>query len=364
MTTSDVLERTLRGDLTWRTESGWTPADIVDSADQHGVQALVWDALQGAGETADDIRRQLEPHVRAAVTRDLIGQRELQSLLDAFAKADVRALLIKGTALAYTVYPHPWHRPRIDSDLLVSHPQLDDADSVLRESGYSRSDAISTGTVVSHQRAYERVDGHGVHHVIDLHWKIVNPQILADALGVEELWLRRTPALGLGASAMVPSAVDSVIIAAVHRLAHHQGHDRLIWLCDVQHLTMGFTTAEWKALTVLAERHSVAGLCLDALRQAHERLGMPVPPEVLATLGGAAPAEPSRRYLERRVQRIDVLESDLRMLPTWRARWTLLREHAFPPAAFVRQRYGVKSRLLLPAVYLYRLLAGATRWVR
>jgi len=364
VTTCDVLERTLRGDLTWRTEPGWTPEAVVDAAGQHGVEALIWDALQSSGEAASEVRRRLEPHVRAAVTRDLILQRELALLLEALARADVRALLIKGTALAYTVYRQPWHRPRIDSDLLVPRAQLEIAERVLRERGYVQSDAISTGKVVSHQKAYERVDGHGVHHVIDLHWKMVNPQLLADTLSFEDLWPRRGTALALGDSAFVPSAVDSVVLAAVHRLAHHQGHDRLIWLCDVQRLTPAFTSEEWTALTTLAQRQKVAGLCLDALRQAQERLGTTVPGEVLAELGSAAPSEPSHRYLEGRVHKIDVLESDLRTLPTWRARWTLLREHAFPPAAFVRQRYGVKNPLFLPVVYVYRLVAGAARWVR
>ena len=81
-----------------------------------------------------------------------------------------------------------------------------------------------------------------------------------------------------------------------------------------------------------------------------------------AGLKAAAPSEASHRYLEGPVGKIDVLESDLRML-SWSARLRLLREHAFPPAAFIRQRYGVKSPLLLPALYVYRLVVGAAKWV-
>jgi hypothetical protein len=59
-----------------------------------------------------------------------------------------------------------------------------------------------------------------------------------------------------------------------------------------------------------------------------------------------------------------VLVSDLKALRSWRARLRLLREHAFPPPAFMRQRYGTTRWWLLPALYVYRFATGAVRWVR
>ena len=69
-------------------------------------------------------------------------------------------------------------------------------------------------------------------------------------------------------------------------------------------------------------------------------------------------------YLDGRVTRSDVLISDLKVLGTWRARAQLLREHVFPSPAFIRQRYGTRTRVMLPAFYLHRLITGASRWVR
>lgn len=365
MPTLSVLERTLRGDLSWQDESGWAGDSVVEQAIEHGVDTLIWDALASAGGgPAQEIRRRLEKRVRAAATRDLLVQRELRRALEALGTAGVRVLVIKGSALAYTVYRQPWHRPRVDSDLLVSHGQLDLAARTLESCGYRRTDALSTGLVVSHQIAFEHVDSHGLHHVIDLHWKIVNPHIVADALVFEELWERRQAAPALGSFAAIPAAVHNVVLAAVHRLAHHQGDNRLIWLYDVRLLASTFSSTAWNELAVLAESRSVAGLCLDALRQAHARLDAALPEFVDRALEQAAPTEASHRYLEGRVGKIDVLESDLKTLPSWRARVRLLKEHAFPPAAFIRQRYGVKSPFLLPALYLHRLVVGAAKWVR
>lgn len=364
MSALTLIERTLKGDLSWQETSGWTAEAIADVATEHGVDSLIWEALSPETGPAAAVRQRLDRVVRAAVTRDLFVQRELERTLAALARDGVRTLVIKGSALAFTIYPRPWQRPRVDSDLLVPQAQLDAAEGALRSRGYSRSDKIATGSVVSHQIAFERVDEHGVPYVIDLHWKIVNPHVVADALGVDELWDRRKAAPALGTAAAVPSAVDSVLLAAIHRLAHHQGHERLIWLYDVHLLTSTFGATEWSALVTLARDRSVASLCLDALEQAHTRLGTHLPEFVRQALAQAAPEEPSHRYLEGPVGKIDVLESDLKTLPSWRARLRLLREHAFPPAAFIRQRYGVKSPLLLPALYLHRLIVGAAKWVR
>jgi hypothetical protein len=358
-----ALGRLLAGDPDWTRGASWTSVDLAATAEQHGIAALVWQALASATGALADVRERLAPGVRATATRDLFIQRELESVLAALAAHGVRALLFKGAALAYTVYDEPWQRPRVDTDVLVAHADVEEAGRALAACGYTRSDALSTGTLVSHQIAFERRDGHGVHHVVDLHWKIVNPQMLADTLGFEALWHDRRPAPALSANASVPSPIASAVIANIHRLAHHQQHDRLIWLVDLSRLTGRFRAGDWQALVELARHARVAGLCLDGLRQSRERLGAPIPGEVEEALAATAPGEPSGIYLARPVHRRDVLAHDLATLG-WRARLRLLREHAFPPAAFIRQRYGSGNHWPLPALYVHRLVTGAVRWVR
>ena len=252
----------------------------------------------------------------------------------------------------------------MDTDVLVSSEQLASAERALREASYQRSNAMTSGEFVSHQASFERVDPTGVSHVIDLHWKIVNPQILADSLPFDELWLDALPIAALDASARMPTHPASLVLACIHRLAHHQGHDRLIWLEDIRLLGARLDDAGWAALVRLACQRRVAGLCLDGLQQARDQLGGSLPAFVEGALAAAAPSEPSHLYLEGQLNRRQVLASDLAALGSWRARLRLIREHAFPPAAFIRERYGVKSSLLLPALYVHRLLTGAHKWVR
>jgi hypothetical protein len=362
---ASIIARALSGEYDWdRHSDSLDLAALRDEAIQHGVDALLWEALAEAGGAARALRDLLDPSVRAAAARDLFVQRDLLAVVDALCAADVPALITKGTALAYTVYAHPWLRPRTDTDLLVRHEDVAAAAQAFERCGYVRSDAVSTGELVSHQCAFERTDSHGVHHVIDLHWKIVNPQIVADALSFEELWSHARPAPLLGAAARVPSAHGSIALGCVHRLAHHQGQDRLVWLYDLKLLTATLTPSGWDALTGLACEHRIAAMCLDGLRAAHDRLGSTLPAAVAEALAAAAPNEPSKIYVDRPLSRRDVLLSDLSVLPRWQDRMRLVREHAFPPAAFIQQRYGTKARWLLPALYVHRLVTGASKWGR
>lgn len=338
------------------------PETLRAAAVEQGIDALVWRRIEHAAGPLEGLRDALYPGVRAAVSREIFLQAELQAVFAALDAAGIPVLVTKGTALAYACYAEPWLRPRADTDLLVRRADVEAAAAVLEARGYSRSVAISTGEHVSHQAAFERRDPNGVRHVLDLHWRIANPQVVAGALAFDALRAgsRGIPALG----GRTPSAADSLALACVHRLAHHQGHERLIWLHDMVTLARTMDMDAWRAFADLAGRQGIAAICLDGLSAARRYFRLPVPPGVEERLAAAAPGEASRIYVDGPVTRRDVLLSDLAHLGTWRARIRLLREHVFPPPAFMRQRYGTHVRWPLPALYLHRFLTGAARWHR
>jgi hypothetical protein len=188
--------------------------------------------------------------------------------------------------------------------------------------------------------------------------------MLADALTFDQIWTDAAAVPALGPDARVPSRVHAMAIACVHRLAHHQGNDRLIWLYDIDQLAVAMTRAEWQALLGVAHERQIAGLCADGLRAARRVFATRIPADIEAGLAGAIPGEPSRVYLEGPVTPRDVLRSDLAHLQSSRARVRLLLEHAFPPASFMKQRYGTRAPWVLPALYVHRLVTGASKWVR
>ena len=59
---------------------------------------------------------------------------------------------------------------------------------------------------------------------------------------------------------------------------------------------------------------------------------------------------------------MDVARADLMMLSSWRQRFALVREHLFPPVAYMRTKYAGCPAVLLPLAYLYRIVRGAPKW--
>ena len=358
-----LIARVIAGDRVELTGRESDPFAIASVAEHHGVGALLWEATGDAAMAA--VHEALDATVRAAITREVFVQREVRAITASLDHEGLPALLLKGTALAYTAYARPWLRPRTDTDLLIRGEDAAAVSRVLAAAlGYERTDAVTSGTLVSHQRAFERRDPHGVRHVLDVHWKIVNPHMLADALTFDDLRAASAVVPALGGAAHAPAPGDSLALACIHRAAHHHGHERLVWLYDIHLLASSFGAAGWEAFGELVVSRRVAAICLDGLQAAGEALGTVVPPDIAARLAAAAAREPSRRFVTRTLNRRGVLLSDLSVLPAWSDRVRLLREHAFPPAAFIRRRYGVTSPIWLPALYVHRLVTGAYKWVR
>jgi hypothetical protein len=341
----------------------WDTHVLVAAADHHGVGPLVWQALHARRERPHGLYEALAAARHVDLTHEMLRGREIARVCTALDGRGVPSLLVKGAALAYSLYPEPWLRPRVDTDILVAHESVGDADRVLRALGYLPAPAITAGEFVSHQIPYEHRDPHGLSHVIDLHWKTANPQALADALPFGLLSADALHVRHGSVHARVPSHSSSLLLACVHRLGHHQLQERLVWLYDLDLLARALDESGWDRLVITARERGISAVCRHGLEAAAARLGTAVPGRVLAALGTSGLGEPSRAYTERTQRRIDVLRTDLRLLPRWRDRLQLVSEHAFPPASYMMARYSAQQRLLLPALYAHRLAAGAWKWL-
>lgn len=336
---------------------------LAERAAAEGVDALLAARFRQRPEVPEPIRRRFADLEAAAVVLAALKDLELRRVLDHLHAAGIDVLVVKGAALAQTDYPAPHLRPRVDTDLLVRRHDLDRLQEALDAAGYRASVRASTGELVSHQRAFERQDQRGMCHVLDVHWRLANPQVFAAALDEPALFETAVDVPGLGPWAKTPALPESLLLCTIHRLAHHQDRERLIWLHDIDLLARRASSDAWERLVALATACRMCAVCLDGLDRARDVLGTPVPKPVRARLAGMGGTEPSAAWVGARQPRLRVLRADLRELPTWRDRVRLLREHAFPPGEFVMTRYRATSRAWLPALYLLRLTTGLWKWL-
>lgn len=308
----------------------------------HGMAPLVY-ATARLPELRDEAIR--------AAAREPQRLADLREVLAALSGIEV--LILKGTALAYSLYDPPELRPRTDTDLLIRH----DALGSLREAlvGIGFEERVSSG------------DEHGLRqstftrggHAYDVHWAVSNRALFADLLPFDELAARAVPLPRIGETARGLSHADALLLACVHRVVHHHNDDRWIWLRDIVLLVEAMSREEQAAFWRLAFERGVVGICIESIERARGSSRA----EEFLTAEQIARDEPSRVFLRRDLTRGREMLVNLRALP-WRARLERLRQLAFPPAAFMQRSFGTRSRLMLPWLYLWRGARGLARLLR
>jgi hypothetical protein len=234
-------------------------------------------------------------------------------------------------------------------------------EEVLGRLGYERPPETS-GELVSYQSHYHKSDRHGVAHAFDVHWKISNVQALADRLTWPELWAGRVTLPALGAAAFTIDDAHALLLALVHRAGHHPGSQNLLWIYDLHVLAGRLSPIQMMQFEEMARARGLGPIAADGLALSREWFGSSLSPLIGALRNPAG--GPSPVVAPRTGPLVGLLRQDLNALPDWRTRSRLIREHLLPSTSYMRAKYGVQSNVLLPALYIWRVLRGAPKWLR
>jgi hypothetical protein len=320
------------------------------------------DVLVAAGDQIDGAATERAlALLRAAAVTAMLRQRALHRVIDAFDAAETPMLLIKGVGLAYTVYPEPSLRPAGDIDLFIARASLETAEAALASAGFARDLEPDTESA-SMQRHYVRREADGTPYVVDLHWRISNRQIFAGALSFDEAWNASQPVRRLGRDARTLGTADALLLACIHRIAHHQDDPHLIWLWDIHLLAGAMTSMDVEGLAARAAKSEMRAVVARGFELSQTRFGTAVDQRLLLELHGSGSAEASAGFVGRQTRQVELVLSDLATIATAGDRARLLREHLFPRLAYMAAKYPACPRLLLPLAYLYRIARGAPKW--
>lgn len=336
------LRAALRGE-----QAEWPPlsASDVEALIDHGVAPLAY-----ASGHSPELRREA---MRSAAVEPL-RLNDLREVLEALR--ELRPLILKGTALAYELYAAPEHRPRADTDLLVA--SIEPVREVLFARGFTEH-ATSGDEHGVRQSTFTRVDRAGLEHAYDVHWSIANSAVFADVLRYETIEPVVLDAIAPHAYAL--RRAEALLMACVHRVAHHHDSERLIWLADIALLRMRMAAEEHRRFWRIAAERRVVGVCMRAIELTSEWFGETGPAvEEFLTTNEITRDEPSRVFLDRELTYGAVTLANLRAL-SWRQRVTRLRQLAFPPASFMRESFPERGRAALPWLYVYRGARGVAR---
>jgi hypothetical protein len=299
-------------------------------------------------------RGRLTQAASAGLARHLVMTAELGRVLRRCRAEGLPVIVLKGPALAETVYPEPAMRPFGDLDLLVRPADRLRMDALLRGLGHRRlADEHSWEFDIAWDGAtlYEAPAGVRV----DLHWALLTEPRFACNHGEQQaVWQRAAPLTVAGEPALGLGREDLVLHLATHLAVHHSLAG-LLRYWDLALVLERGGELDWTVLLARAARWRVRHALFFVLLGVRSGFGAPVPPPVLAALRPAGPRAAVLAALLRAVEpgRLERLEYLVTLLLVDRARdlGGALRRALWPPADWMRARYGLATGSR-PALYL------------
>ncbi len=328
--------------------------EYIDAIQFHGIGALVYE-YNSDSALLEALGTQ-KPLMAAA---EALRLNELKRLFEAFRRATLsRYIVFKGTALAYTVYPKPWLRPRSDTDILIERSQLDQFAAVFATLGYQRQFGIS-GELVSYQCTFgKHLPGNATIN-IDVHWCISNRQCIAKAVSFDDIFTDALSLEALSKNTPVPAPYDALILACAHRLGHHHTEERLAWLYDIHLLAESLNEDQWQHFKRRSMAWKLSLLCADGISESQRIFATDTPKALLDDLTNIDPInQPSHIFLQRELPAWKIFISDIQSLSTLGQRWRFVMETAFPSPTYIRQKMSTSSALW---GYILRACRGVKR---
>jgi Uncharacterised nucleotidyltransferase len=280
----------------------------------------------------------LEAH-RQEMLQPLLVERGLLELAPILDRAGVDFIVLKGSALAHTVYPDPSWRYFGDLDLLVRAADWQRACSMLQDLGFRRNHPEPRPGFVERfggAPAFRRETGVEV----DLHRTlVVGPFGLwadTDQLfgGTQEFRMgqrtfRRLDDTSLLLHACIHASLGSrppltVPVRDVAQVAHH-------------------AEVDWEALVERAARWHLASVVRHALQHASQALGTPIPTDaetIMSESGGRKERRALRAYVTDRQSFGGASLSTLSAIKGFRPKAAYVRGLIFPDRTFLSDRQG------------------------
>lgn len=262
----------------------------------------------------------------------------LSHIIRSLQKAGVSPLVLKGAALAETVYPGISMRPMADIDILVREEEIDTVRACVMALGYTPSENEDCSFCKNTP----------IPVCLDVHYKI---WYLADA-DFENLWVDSRPVSIAQAGARTMAPDETMIYTAAHAAIQH-GTLGPIALDDINRICSFYRhELDWDKVVEKIIKYNLKVPVYLVLSEARISKGAPVPGEALDAL---KPSSVSERFEERiyrsilRAPPATNIGHFLRMMSQKgvHGKIRFFIEAMFPSRAFIARRYNVSSPLLI-----------------
>jgi len=355
---------------------------LAQIARAEGVAPLAYWRLRQAGwlnVAPESIRTALEHGYATTAMLNMLRTRELGRILDALEQVGVPAIVLKGAALAGTLYPNVALRPMSDLDLMVPRQQMKEAIQAVKSLGYERI----TETVPKIAPWFNKVVGKhvqlrgGPHQgvVLELHWDMVVYDSDRRQRRLAWFWEQTESFdLSLGSArctvqngqlperrkALTLTPKAHILCLSIHVALHYRrDEERLLWFYDL-YLLISQTgdQFDWDQLLSWARELGWFTALYLALHNTQDYFSVALPAGLLEDMRKEVGQQVVQReqYQVNPGQTRTTLAWNSWISMDWLSRIRLVLATAFPSPAYLRWTYHVQPAWLWPLFYFVRWL--------
>jgi hypothetical protein len=302
--------------------------------------------------------------------RALWMDRQLREILTAFDKTGIRILVLKGPALARTVYPHTAMRPSLDLDLLVRPEDMARSRAILEDLGYRCFGRVFD---VFKEYNYDEIfifdKNPRAKRMVELHWDLHHFSRIRRKNGVEELFSRAVKVETPSFTFWALNSVDALIHRAINDAFSHDREMRLSWIYETGLLARKLVPPDdWVALQERSVLWRARFAVENALKMAQLWVGLQLPQGFEDFSAWSQPTHEEVHAWPHILCRHSKLTSQLKLrMPTVMGpmkKVGFVVRTAFPPPDYMRRVYKPSNDWLLTLAYVRRLWAGTAKILR
>lgn len=338
--------------------SAFQPAELValtNIARKHSVTAMLYRQLDRARV---DLRAPEWQILRAENTRQVVRYLQFKGAFQTIAtvlhQANIPSIWLKGFALAHSIYPNPALRSMRDLDVLVPSAQRDQALTRLEQAGFTADWFLPSQTLQDmyhhyHLRGPVALEIH--YRLIAVHSKFFTP---AD---MKWFWAqtRTIRCDDLNLTVLAPEAM--LLHLCAHAILTHGEPEFLLQrYLDLHFLVRSAPTLDWQLVLKRAQELRWTYAIARALEITREYFGTAIPGTLLQELDVRRPSDENydRAFHDHtHATMLEFTRNYMRgMNRREKIRWAW--DAFIPNEQFMRWRYRIRTRWLLPLFYVYR----------
>lgn len=268
---------------------------FLEKARGEGISPLVFLRLPKIIINRDDIpryvRKKLKEDYYLNAARNALVFEELRKAIETFRKAGLQVIVLKGAALAETVYGNPALRPMSDVDLLVKKEDLHQVDELLKKLDYSPADRSVddvdfTSTYLTTLDYRNPAKNSPSFHI---HWHFVNSTIPNESyinhIKMEDIWRDSVKTNIADIETWVMSPHHLIIHLSEHALRVTHSLSKLSYFCDIDRaINYYWKSLDWDLLVQATIRFNLNKMVYTTLYFSRYFIKAKVPEDVLLKL--------------------------------------------------------------------------------